>query len=231
MYYIPAILAASEKELRSQCEKILPHFSHISVDIVDGILFPNTTVTVEQTISIIKQYEEKLQKKMTIHFDFMVQDYQKNLETIRNSPITIGTVVVNTKSNITQDYISSFQQTFTLGISIPIETNIDTIKYIYNLNILPIIQIMSIEAGFQGNSFALLSLIKIEQLRLNHYKNKIVLDGGINPTTLSLIKSKQYKPDIVTVGSYFTKAEDITKSMGYFSSQEILPFTGNSSSF
>jgi len=227
MKYIPAILAITENELLNQYKKILPRFSHVSIDFVDGVLFPNTTVSIKQVSEVIKQSEETYHKKITVHFDLMVQDYQAYIEEIKQSEITIGSIVVNTKSGITNDYITSQQQFFRLGISAPIEMSIDTIKSIYNLEALPIIQIMSIDAGFQGNAFNPLSLIKVEQLRLHNYKNKIVLDGGVNPTSLPLIQSKEYKPDVIIVGSYFTKAIDIKQSLTYFSEQNISPYTGD----
>ena len=56
-------------------------------------------------------------------------------------------------------------------------------------------------------------LTKVEQVK-NTYANKtILIDGGVNSKTLSDIVSKRYRPDVLCVGSFFTKAKDIKTSV------------------
>jgi len=56
-------------------------------------------------------------------------------------------------------------------------------------------------------------LIKVEQAK-NTYVNKIILiDGGVNSKTLSDIVSKRYRPDILCVGSYLTKSDNVKISV------------------
>jgi pentose-5-phosphate-3-epimerase len=74
---------------------------------------------------------------------------------------------------------------------------------------------MSVTPGVQGNPFFPETLVKIEQLRLLGYRNKIFLDGAVNDKTLLIINKLKYKPDVICPGSFLTKAKDLEKNVEY----------------
>ena len=74
------------------------------------------------------------------------------------------------------------------------------------INQVSLIQIMTIDLGFQGSPFQDEALAKITQLRVGGFEGQIMIDGGVNERTLPVILQNKGLPDVVGVGSYLTKA-------------------------
>jgi pentose-5-phosphate-3-epimerase len=69
------------------------------------------------------------------------------------------------------------------------------------------VQLMTVSIGFQGQKFEESALERAIWLKENGYKGKISIDGGIDLNSAKVIKN--YPIDRVSVGSYFSKSENL----------------------
>ena len=79
---------------------------------------------------------------------------------------------------------------FNFGVALDLEDGV-------NINVVkkyPLIQIMTIDLGFQGSPFQPEALAKITTLRQNQYSGQIVIDGGVNDQTLPQILENKGLP-------------------------------------
>ncbi len=206
MQIMPAPLSRSVQEFAEVMKKLSPYFSSFQIDIADGLLVPGETPSIEELTPHLLSYPQ-----ITFDFHLMVKEYGKSINYLRglSAKIKIGTVFVHHKAGPDKGLFISQSDSFTIGLVVNPDEQIKTLSTYYSFGIMKAIQIMSVEPGAQGQGFIKEVLNKIEQLRLLNYRNKVFLDGGINNLTLPIILSQHYLPDVLAVGSYFTKAKDV----------------------
>lgn len=197
MKVIPALLVKTSEELTQQIDKLVLYFQHFQIDIADGKFVPEKTITLEDISSL------SIQSSLSFDFDLLVGDVTAALNEIDklSQKIAVKTIFIHN--------LDSFNLQPNAGIAIDPQISVDTIKQKFDLNSIPVIQVMSVVPGAQGRAFIPETLNKIEQLRKTGYRNKIYLDGGINNETLPTILEKEYRPDVLCIGSYLTHAENI----------------------
>ncbi|MCR4329626.1 MAG: hypothetical protein NUV65_03700 [Candidatus Roizmanbacteria bacterium] len=200
MMIVPAVLATTEQQFREQCNILLPLSPRIQIDIADGLLVPNTTVSTDYIVKYLKNNKTLFQNH-TIDFHLMVQDWesvQKKIIAIRDL-VTIGLILIHKLVWPVDEEPKSYQ----CIVYNPSE-NIDFMlaKKFHT------VQIMTIIPGEQGGTFLPDNLPKIAQLKKKGFQGKILLDGGINSKTLPTVLSQQCLPDMIAVGSYLTTAHD-----------------------
>lgn len=216
MKFVPAPLTPDVTDLFQQIDRFLPYFSLIQLDIADGKFVPNTTVSMEQVIAYLQKLPDPYKyNNLKLDLHLMVQDYYPliSLSSTLNTFIPVNSILIH--EALQPDYIA-LQKEFpdkVIGLVFNPEDDVQLFRYKDAINIVPSIQIMSVVPGFQGSPFIPDTLNKIEQLRKLNYRNTILLDGGVNSTTLPVILSKQYIPDIAGVGSYFSKAENVKERL------------------
>jgi ribulose-phosphate 3-epimerase len=216
MIIFPSILETSPEELFFQIKKLSPYFSHFQIDIADGIFVPNKTVQIDDIQKYLQQFNNSIIQQLSFEFHLMVKDYEKEIKKLEGLKKIINIKNVLVHLSVVKNPLV-FQQFF-LGLVLNPEDSVKTIVQNYNLKTIPIIQIMSVNPGAQGNPFIPKALKKIEQLRIADYRNKISLDGAVNEKTIPIIKSKKYLPDILCPGSFLTKAKDLKERIKYFKS-------------
>lgn len=201
MKIIPAMLVKTPEELSDQIEKLTPYFSHFQVDIADGKFVPDQTISLSDVSAVIAKLANP--SSFTFDFDLLVVDVAVALEEIYK---------IKEKTNVDTIFIHNldvFNVRPNLAIAIDLPINVETIAQRFDLNSLPSIQVMSVIPGAQGRAFIPETLNKIEQLKKAGYRGKIYLDGAINNTTLPQIIEKEYRPDVLCIGSYLTHAENV----------------------
>ena len=206
MEIIPTPLTISPQKFTEDMQKLSLFFSTFHIDIADGLLVPGKTATVEELTPHLLKYQDR-----SFDFHLMVQDYGKPINYLRSlsSKLQIGRVFVHHKAAPDKGLFVSHSDPFIIGLALNPSEHVKTLPTYYSLEFMRAIQIMSVEPGAQGQLFIKETLNKIEQLRLLNYRNNIFLDGGVNNLTLPLILSQRYTPDILSVGSYFSKASDL----------------------
>lgn len=194
----------------NQIRRMSPFCKYFQLDFADGILVDSKTASLEDFVTTLKNQDLDQFSGIEFDFHFMIRDVGtavKKLEEIKEI-IAIRNVLVHLKAvnNFLFD-VMNFSP-FTIGITLNPEDTVVELTNTFDLINLPVIQIMSVVPGAQGRPFIPDSLNKIEQLRLLNYRKEILLDGGVNDTTLPIINSLKFKPDVICPGSFLTKCPD-----------------------
>jgi pentose-5-phosphate-3-epimerase len=204
MKIVPTLQTETTDEFSAQLHRLLPYFSRYSVDIQDGSFTPSRTISSKEVLEIFS--ENPVPKNILFDFDIMVTDYENCLKDIEKiaERITVNKVVVHFsffkgKQIPTSDNII-------IGPALDFSDNIEDLDYLGDLNKIPVIQIMTIHSGPQGQPFNPEMLNKIATLRKYNYRNEILIDGAVNDQSLPIILQQTYLPDIACVGSYLSHA-------------------------
>ena len=211
MRIIPTILEKNKKNFEYQLQRLKLYFNHFHVDIADQIFVNNKTISIKEMVSVVN----KTNNNLIFDFHLMVKDYEDNVKEISkiSKIIKIKRVFIHLSANPDMQKLKKIYPEFSFGIVLNPEDRVKTIEQKIDLKDIDSILIMTVYPGFQGSSFLQDMLIKVEQAK-NTYVNKIILiDGGVNSKTLSDIVSKRYRPDILCVGSYLTKSDNVKISV------------------
>lgn len=199
----PTILTTTKEALAREIELAKAHFQTVQIDVADGILVENTTLTLEEILEVLDAH-----KDLEYDFHLMVRDYSAALATLSHSKLKIRYALIHHSAAPLPSLFVDNTFSFRLGLVANPDDTIETISHIYSLNIIPAIQIMTVYPGAQGRPFESKSLNLIDQLHECHYKGDIILDGAINDQTLHTILQRPHHPTVVGPGSYFSKSQN-----------------------
>ena len=172
---------------------------YIHIDIMDGEFVPNKVDMLELP---------SLSTKRDIHL--MVYDVYKYIDLYKKYNPEYITFHVEA----VEDVLSTIEYIHSLGIKVglSIKPNTSVTSILEYLKYVDLVLVMSVEPGFGGQKFLMNSTNKIEELynirNNNNYKYLIEVDGGVNYSTKELCN----KADILVVGSYITKSEDVNNT-------------------
>lgn len=209
MKTVPTLLTTTIEDFITQMNTFQRYYDRIQLDIADGQLVPNRTVQIDEMLQALSSDRVQISPNITFDFHLMVSDYEAELEKIvkiQEENIQVNTVLINAANEINVSEINN-SYTFSIGLDVFPDMTIDSLARNYDLDYVPSIQIMTVNPGFQGSPFLPQMLQKIEQLRVQGYTAEILIDGGVNSTSLPIISSCSYRPDIICIGSYLTKAD------------------------
>lgn len=218
MNIYPALLSDSRLELQEQIDLIkeIEGISVVQVDVIDGKFADNLTVTPadlpdldwgELQIDIHLMTEEPL-------------DYVYELRDVKDSlPIR---AVIGQIERMTQQahFLEDVQKNgWTPGISLDLFTPLEEIDEA-TLRFIKVIQLMGIEAGFQGTEFNPLVLEKIALLSepAKGLEIELIVDGGVNLKNIDAIAKNG--ADSVAVGSALWKSSDISETIAQLAAAE-----------
>jgi pentose-5-phosphate-3-epimerase len=204
MKVLPAILQPTIEEFHTQLNQLAPYFNHFSIDIQDGKFVPSKTISTSDILEYFKDHTEL--SGSIFDFDLMTYQYEQALKDIMalSKIIRVGNVVV--QKTLVSPQVILENNHLSIGLSLNSSDMVEGLATYGNLNKIPLIQIMTVAAGPQGQSFIAKMLNKIEQLRTLDYRNVIYIDGAVNDESLPLILEQKYKPDFACVGSFLSKA-------------------------
>ena len=219
MQVIPSVLENNTSAFLSQIKRLSPHFNTFQIDIADGIFVPNKTIQIEDIEKTIQQFNNLAINQLIFDFHLMVKDYETEVKKLNDLAakklINIKNVFIHFSLSPNYSLLTTAYPQLTFGLVLNPEDSIEQLTINYQLSTIKVIQIMSVNPGFQGSPFIPETVKKIEQLRLQDYRNKICLDGAINQDTLPLIFSLKYQPDYLCIGSFLTKAENLKQRVEY----------------
>ncbi len=224
MVAYPTILQPDISGLMTQLRRLSLYFSHFQIDVCDGDFVPGTTARVPDLIEAFRSYSLPTFKPLSFEFHLMVKEYEKEIrviETLRNT-LQVTSVLVHVALNPDYEKLTRTHRQFPFGLVLNIEDSVETLMKKYKIQNIPYIQIMSIKSGAQGNPFIPEALKKIEQLRANDYRNKILLDGSVNEHTIPQIKSLKFPPDAVCPGSFLRDAKTLDEHISFLKTNEIV---------
>lgn len=213
MEIVPTFTTTALSTFEYLFSRFIPHCKTFQIDIQDGIFVRNKTFSTRDLLIHLQQLPlEKLKSFHPAIFDFhlMVQNYESALQDLQQiqNLLTVRYVFVHT--NCTVHTGNTVMEKICPTIN-PEDPQIHAYRLFHKpLSSYPAVQVMTIHPGPQGQALILQQLDRIHELRLMKYSGKIVVDGGINPTSLQRILSRPptYRPDIVCIGSYLSRAPD-----------------------
>lgn len=205
MKLYPAILTGSIEVVEQQLQqaKSLIGVEVVQIDVIDGVFADNLTVTPIDLINL--DFGE-----LKLDFHLMVEeplDYLNEIVQYQKF-LPIRAVLGQIERMSSQDeFIELTKKSgFLAGLSIDLFTPISEIKESL-ISKLDVVQLMSIEAGFQGQKFddrVIKKIIELNKIRnTKNNKLEIILDGGIKEAHLEQLK--KLKVDGVAVGSWLWK--------------------------
>lgn len=206
----PSILTDTLNELQHQLilVKDVPGIEVFQIDIVDGHFADNLTLGPAALIEA-----DFGQEKIDLHL--MVEeplDYVfETIEVQDVLPVRAVIAQVERMSHQAPLLEEIKKHEWLAGLSLDLFTPLEAIEASAWAE-LDIVQLMSIEAGFQGQEFhssvfpKLAELLQELERRQLRDKIEIIIDGGVKPENLEAIY--QAGADSVTVGSAFWLAED-----------------------
>lgn len=214
MKIYPAVLSDSREEIQQQVNRVLTEavdkdIETVQVDIIDGKFTDNLTVTPTDVTGV--NWAD-----LTIDFHLMTEeplDYVYELVDIKDQlPVRAVIAQVERMSNISH-FLEDVQKNGWLpGVSLDIFTPLDTLEADH-LQFIKIIQVMGIEAGFQGKAFNPLALDKIRQLSkaCETLEIELVVDGGVSIETIESIA--QAGASGVAIGSALWKSSSLSDTI------------------
>lgn len=203
MNVVPALLEQDVEVQKKQLLSLSRHYSRFQIDIADNIFVPNKTTQVDE---LLNSSFFNIAGGVLFDFHLMVADPIKHIDAIKLLPKKrIGTILIHYSVFPQYSDLKRLYPTLRFGVVLNPEDEVNAIPEEL-ITRLPSLQIMTITPGFQGSSFIEKLLIKIEQARKRGYRGEILIDGSVNEKTIPVILSKEYKPDILGIGSFLTKA-------------------------
>ena len=170
----------------------------IHVDIADNIFVKNKSLDDNLLCNILS----KTNKPKDVHL--MVRDVKKYVDIYKNINPSIITFHIETgNTNNIIDYIKSLN--IKVGLAIDLDSDISLLDNY--LDKIDLVLLMSVKAGYGGQSFNEKVLDKIKYIR---EKSDVLIevDGGINNLNYKKIDS-----DIKVVGSFITNSNDYQKQI------------------
>ena len=173
-------------DLLTKCD-----IDYLHLDIMDGIFVKNKTWDISEIKNLINY-----NKPLDVHL--MVSDVYKYVDEYKDLNPEFITFHYEVDLDVMDiiNYIKKYN--IKVGLSIKPNTKVDEI--IPYLPYLDLVLVMSVEPGEGGQKFIINSVDKIKKLKELKGDYLIEVDGGINDSTISLVKDV----DIAVIGSYIT---------------------------
>ena len=208
MRFYPALLSDSIEVIDQQLQiaQSIPQVQTVQVDILDGLFADNLTVFPSE-LTDLNFGNLKLDLHLMVEepIDFV----HETLSYASSLPIRAYIAQVE-KMSFQDQFVEEVKKTKSLaGLSLDIFSPLEAIdeKVLPHLDC---IQLMAIEAGFQGQQLSELVYQKIKDLKkilqTNNLKIEIIVDGGVKLN--NLLELKKAGVDSVAVGSMLWSASN-----------------------
>ena len=212
----PAILTDSLKQVRAELDAVgeIEGIEVFQVDVIDGNFADNLTVTpVDLTEIDFGQEQIDLHLMVEEPLDYVYEAIG------HKDALPIRAVIAQVeKMSHQRPFIEEVKQNqWKVGLSLDLYTPLESIDEA-SWEEINIIQLMGIEAGFQGQKFHQSILFKLEELRQllkKHNRNpEIVVDGGVKFDNLQPLLDAG--ADSVVIGSGLWNSDNAREAVGKF---------------
>ncbi|OGC08585.1 ribulose-phosphate 3-epimerase [candidate division WOR-1 bacterium RIFOXYA2_FULL_36_21] len=206
----PSILSADFKNLEKEINKVEEAGADlIHIDIMDGHFVPNITIGP----LIVKACRDVTNLPLDVHL--MIENPDRYIPSFAKAGADIITIHVEASKNLDEDIALIRQNNVKPGVVINPPTPADKVFDI--LTKIAMVLVMSVNPGFEGQSFMPEILPKIKQLREEIKKRKlnvdIEVDGGINLKTAS--KAVNAGANVLVAGSAIFYDKEFPKILKY----------------
>lgn len=208
----PAILTDVIQEAQQQIMAVasIPKIRIVQIDVIDGFFVENITITPSDLPNVDfgeLSCDLHLMTEEPLDFVYEAIDVKEQVP----FRAVIGQVERMSKQ---VDFLKTVKaEGWAPGLSLDLYTPLDSIED-DAWDHLDIVQLMGIEAGFQGQQFKEITLQKIEELATLAASKKrsieICVDGGVTPALVeSLLKAGAHS---IVVGSSIWKQDDVREA-------------------
>ena len=183
----------------------------LQLDIIDGWFADNLTLTPTD-------YAEIDFGQLQLDFHLMTEeplDYVFELLEQRDF-LPVRSIIAQIERMSSQPtFVDQVKKTgWKVGLSLDLFTPVESIDF-EHIAELDFVQIMAIEAGFQGQSFVMNTVEKIKELQKirqeKNYQFEIIVDGGIKHEQVKLLQS--IGVDAATIGSGLWETVDFSQTL------------------
>jgi len=209
MTIYPALLSDSLVELQQQLDVLQTEesISVVQIDIIDGYFADNITVTPSDLPDLNFG-------RLQFDLHLMVVDPQDYVNELiaRADELPIRAVVAQVERMHNQaSFLEEIRNHgWKPGLSLDLHTSVEAIDE-DSYQHLHIVQLMGIEAGFQGQQFRPSVFEKIPELIKHSAKLEIIVDGGVKPSNIAEIAKAGIKH--VAVGSALWQSDQISDTI------------------
>jgi ribulose-phosphate 3-epimerase len=213
MTLYPSILTGSIEEAKLQASLVssFGKVEAVQVDIIDGLFVDNVTITPTDLIEIDfaeLNIDLHLMTEEPLDYVYETMEYKDIM------PIRAMISQVERMSN-QADYVEIVKKnSWKVGLSLDLHTPFEAIEEA-SWQELDVVQLMAIEAGYQGQKFQESVLEKIKTLVVLRQKLdrkiEIIIDGGVKPNVVEQIIDAG--ADGVAVGSGLWKSDDLAEAV------------------
>jgi len=180
----PSILAADYTRLGEQARAVeAAGAKAIQIDVMDGVFVPNITFGP----GVVKALRSEVDIVLDVHL--MIVDPDRYLEAFADSGADRLIVHQETCPHIHRTLMAIRQLGIQSGVTLNPGTPLTLLSEV--LDMADVIQIMTVNPGFGGQSFIYSQLDKIRRLRemldIANLDVPIAVDGGIDPSTAPLV--------------------------------------------
>jgi ribose 5-phosphate isomerase B len=206
----PAILTDEIVEAEQQTAQAANYAAIVNFDFMDGTTTEAKTIELEQISNLISTYPDKF---FSVHLMT-----EKPLALLQKLSVhrNVLLVYIHVEAGPTEvQGCLTGEWPFQLGLTFDAESpaNAELAREF------PVVQIMTINSGAQGEPFEPQHLEKVSELRAAGYEGEIHLDGGLNVETIP--QTLQLNPDLIAVGSALSRSSDRSRTY-----QELLQLLG-----
>ena len=175
---IPGILEKDFSEIQKKIELVSSFSKTIHIDIIDGKFADNTTVLDPESF-------KKYAGDFFLEVHLMVEEPINYLEPFAKSGFKRFIGHVEKMSSVT-DFVAKAEDLGEVGLALDLPTETESLKVYFED--LDSILIMSVKAGFSGQSFSQSALEKIQKIR-SQSQVIIEVDGGVNDSNIAELKT------------------------------------------
>jgi ribulose-phosphate 3-epimerase len=214
MKLYPSILTSSIDEYRDQLSLVVESnaIEVVQVDVIDGSFADNLTLSPLDMTNI--EYDD-----LTLDFHLMADepmDFVQEIVSIKEDLPVRAVIAQVERMSHQDDYCQEVKNNnWQVGLSLDLHTPVEAIDP-ESWDLLDVVQIMTIEAGFQGQKFNQQALKKIESIRqLAKKKVEIIVDGGVKEELIQILD--QAGVNGVVMGSALWQAADPVLAISKYS--------------
>lgn len=175
---LPGILEQDFAKIERKYKLVAPYVDYVHIDIVDGILFDNTTFDDPEPFKRLRTPPKRelhmmVERPQDIANPWIEAGFERligHIEGIQDAESFIDAVS---------------EQSGEVGLALDIDTPVSVIKEY--VDIVDVVLLMAIETGFSGQEFDHRVLSKIHEVREINDIVAIEIDGGINYETAEAV--------------------------------------------
>ena len=208
VFIAPSILACNKDNLIKSVESIDGYADFLHFDVMDGKFVPPTSFD-EKLLDELHKHHSLINDVhlMVVNPDELIDRYADS----HADYITIHYEAFDSDEKLIECINHIKNRGVKAGLSIKPKTKVEDIYKF--LPLLDLILVMSVEPGYGGQKFMLISVDKIAALRKyideNNLSTLIEVDGGIKEDTAKLVKDAGI--DVIVSGTFLFGHEDILK--------------------